>query len=381
MEIFHSVASLHSSYGGPAFSVPRLAQAMAEEGHAVTVWAPRGAEDPEAFARCFPNVVNLGGWEQKRALERAKRADFMIDHGIWLRHNHDLARFAHEKGIPRAVSVRGMLDPWALHHKRTKKRIAWMVYQKRDLERAAFLHATSDHERSQLEELGLGRPILTAPNGVDLPDLSDSPRTRPFPDGRALHFLFVGRIHPVKGLPMFAQAWADAAPETWTFTVAGPDEGGHLAELQHTLKSLGIADRWNFPGPVGGEEKTKLFRSADVFVLPSHMESFGLAAGEALAHEIPVIATHRTPWTALDERESGWCVDATSAALAHALRQIAETPLSRLQDMGIKGRQWIAEHFSWETASRRFLASMNREPANRPIVLSRTVPPHLVESS
>ena len=56
---------------------------------------------------------------------RSFQPDIVHDNGIWLSHNHSLARLAAHYNLPRVVSIRGMLEPWALAHKRVKKKLAW----------------------------------------------------------------------------------------------------------------------------------------------------------------------------------------------------------------------------------------------------------------
>lgn len=356
MKILHVVASVHPSYGGPAYSVPRLARAMAELGHETGVWSPGGTE-AEEFAASYPGVVNLGGLSRNTALHQFRKPDWIIDHGIWLTHNHEIAIYCKRADIPRVVSVRGMLDPWARKHKFFKKSIAWFLYQRRDLLAARFLHASSPIEKRHLEYLKLGIPIHTIPNGVDIP----ANPTRSVSDPSApLTFFFLGRKHPVKGLPILARAWAAAAPPDWKMVVAGPDEGGHEAKLQNLLSSLGIRDQWSFHGTVKGDRKEALFAEADVVVLPSHMESFGLAAAEGMAHARPVLTTTGTPWSEVEKKGCGWYVNPSIESLSDALREIARLDRERLREMGQLGRDWMTDSYSWNSVAKLFLSLLER---------------------
>ena len=92
------------------------------------------------------------------------------DHGLWLPLNHTVARLARQLNIPLIISPRGMLEPWAMNHKAWKKRLAWLLYQRRDLESAAVLHATAEQEAASFRQLGLRQPIAIIPNGTDLPE-------------------------------------------------------------------------------------------------------------------------------------------------------------------------------------------------------------------
>ena len=131
MRVLLTGTSLLPEYGGPAFSVSRLAMALAEAGAEVGLWA---SDQSAMFTPLLPagsSVQRIIGTEAE-ALDRFGETDILHDNGIWLRHNHRLAVFAEKRGIPRVVSTRGMLEPWALNHKGLKKKIAWRLDRPRD---------------------------------------------------------------------------------------------------------------------------------------------------------------------------------------------------------------------------------------------------------
>ena len=147
MRILLTVTSVKPDYGGPAVSVPSLARALVALGEDVGVWAPDGSAAAEAAVR--DGVIGLAG-SLKEATARFGRADIIHDNGVWLAHNHALAQAADRQGVPRVVTPRGMLEPWAFSYKPLKKRIAFTLYQRRDLERAAVLHATAESEAAAI---------------------------------------------------------------------------------------------------------------------------------------------------------------------------------------------------------------------------------------
>src|SRR5262249_18492865 len=154
-------------------------------------------------------------------------------------------------------------------------------------------HATSEAELAETRALGLTQPVHVVPNGVAITDLCLVHERQP----QARTILSLSRIHPKKGLPLLLRAWAalaDRRPQ-WRLGIAGPDELSHLAELKALAHDLG-APRVRFLEPLYGSEKQAALQNADVFVLPSHNENFGLVVAEALAAGTPVIATTGTPW-------------------------------------------------------------------------------------
>jgi glycosyltransferase involved in cell wall biosynthesis len=249
-----------------------------------------------------------------------------------------------------------MLEPWAMEHKRWKKRLAWSLYQDRDLRRAHCHHTTAEMEARNLRGLRLGVPIEVIPNGVDLPQgcqwSEHSKRSDPARGCRTA--LFIGRIYPVKGLPMLIQAWARVRPDGWQLKIAGPDEAEHQAEVELAVSAAGLSEVVSFVGPVYGPAKQSALFNADLLVLPSHSESFGIVVAEALAHGVPVLTTTGTPWSALPERGCGWWVDATADGLAQGLRQATSRAPETLREMGERGRELVAAEFGWEQVAKRF---------------------------
>jgi glycosyltransferase involved in cell wall biosynthesis len=279
--------------------------------------------------------------------------DLIHDTGLWLAHNHRTAELAAAIDAPRVVSTRGMLEPWAIRHKALKKQVAWRLYQRRDLQRAAALHATADPEAANLGALGLSDRIVTIANGVALPAADSQPRRTG--DGIRTA-LFLGRIYPVKGLPMLIEAWAKVRRRDWRLVVAGPDEDGHQRQLEAAVAAAGLGDVVSFAGPVSGEAKAARLREADLVVLPSHSESFGMVVAEALAHATPVLATTAVPWPALDGRRGGWRAAPDADAFAAALRVAFDCEAETLTAMGAAGRDYVAETLGWDRIAAEFAA-------------------------
>src|SRR5207248_3046583 len=132
--------------------------------------------------------------------------------------------------------------------------------------------------------------------------------------------LFLGRIHPIKGLSLIIDAWAKLRPRKWQLQIAGPDEVGYRAELEKIVSAVSLSGAVHFSGPVHGEAKDRAFANADLFILPSFSESFGMVIGEALAHGVPVLTTTKTPWSKIAAEGCGWSVAPTSAGVLEGLR-------------------------------------------------------------
>jgi glycosyltransferase involved in cell wall biosynthesis len=356
LKLFLSGTSFSGSYGGPAYSVSRLATALAEEGIDIGLWAPDGSAVTSPLVSAS-RVSRLSG-SLAAAMERFGKTDIIHDNGIWRRHNHEIAVVAANRKIPRVVSTRGMLEPWAMKHKRWKKRWAWPAYQKRDLRSASWLHATSDAEASNLARLGLEISVRVIPNGVDAHSREENatyPR-RSRRDGGTRTALFLGRIYPVKGLPLLIEAWNAVRPAGWKLQIVGPDEGGHASELRRAVTRAGLDDAISFHPEVHGQEKERFFAGADLFILPSHSESFGMSIGEAFSHTLPVLTTTAAPWPSIEEKGAGWRVPADVTSIAAALKEATSLDSATLHQMGERGLKMVEEGYRWPAIAKRFVA-------------------------
>ena len=318
--VLMTATSALPSYGGPSVSVPSLASAIAEVGVQVSLWVADGS-----VPQHLSDQVLLRTGTLLKAFSEVAHPFVVHDNGLWLPHNHRIALICRKRRIPRIISLRGMLEPWALQHKKLKKAVAWRLYQRRDIQSAAALHATSELERTNYERLELDNPAYVIPNGVETleREVIEAAWRKKIarPPGCNKRAVFLGRLYPVKGLPLLLKAWARVRPAGWVLEIAGPDEAGHLAELKTLASEMSIADAVSFVGEVRNAAKSDLLLNADLFVLPSYQESFGLAAAEALAHGIPTITTTGTPWGRLPENGAGWSVAPTVEGIEHALRE------------------------------------------------------------
>jgi glycosyltransferase involved in cell wall biosynthesis len=353
MRVLFTSASLLADYGGPAFSITALAMSLADVGIQVAFWAADQSAAITPLLGSNSSVQRIVGPESN-ALKFLCGGGILHDSGIWLPHNHRLATFAKKHGVARVVSTRGMLEPWALSHKRARKLLVWNLYQRRDLKLARCHHATSESEAQNLQRFRLGVPILTVPNGVDIPpDQTVADAAKPRGSKTAL---FLGRIYPVKGLPMLVDAWSRVRPHGWVLQVAGPDEAGHRKQVEKAVRAAGLERVVLFTGPVGPQMRRSLFLSADLLVLPSYSESFGMVVAEALAHGLPVLTTTGTPWSSLRRNGCGWYVEPTPAGLADGLRTATLLDRATLRQMGATGRAFVKTEFSWRRIASRFIS-------------------------
>ncbi len=352
MNIAHVVAGLNQPAAGTTGMVLSLAGALARIGARGQVHTLRpGPGDPDAAGRIVdypaaPLVPRLGISPAMRRGLAHTDADLFHNHGIWMMPNVYAGSIARRRGIPLVLAPHGMLSEWTLALSRARKRFVWWCLGQRAAAQAATcFHATSLGEVEDIRRLGFRQPVAVVPNGVDLPALGTEPGAR---KSAVKRVLFLSRIHPKKGIPILLRAWrsVERGHPDWELVVAGPDQGGYLAQVQALAGDLGLR-RVSFPGPAYGEAKLALYRSADLFVLPTHSENFGLAVAEALACAVPVITTTGAPWAGLQARDCGWWIGLSEPNLAEALQLAMALPAARRVEMGRRGRLWTEECFGW----------------------------------
>jgi glycosyltransferase involved in cell wall biosynthesis len=363
------MVSLEPASGGPARSVPQLAAALIKLGHDVGLWSLLPCPEMLSDGMQKSGMHQFSGSFSVTLTEFGK-PDLVHDHGVWRPCHHQVARECARRTIPLIVSPRGMLEPWALQQKRWKKQTAWWLYQRRDLRAARCLHATAEAESKQLRRLGLKQPIALVPNGVELPEVGGrweevrGQRTEERDQRSEVRgqrsgvrtALFISRIHPKKGLLNLVAAWSRVRPSGWRMVVCGPDECGHTEQVKRAVAEAGLSGEFEFKPLVYGAEKEALYASADLFILPTFSENFGIAVAEALAAEMPVITTTGAPWEELRTRQCGWWIDIGAKPLAATLREAISLSDQERYEMGRRGRRLVEEKYSWPKIGREMLA-------------------------
>lgn len=352
LRVLHCVPSLNPTDGGPARSVPALADAEAIHGADVRVWSRQAAT---ICLKAYPSTEFVTG-NLDSVLSDRWTPDVVHDHGLWLTPNHDSARLSRRHSITRFVSPRGMLEPWCLRHRRYRKLIAWKLYQHRDLLTSSCLHATSESEAKQFRQLGFEQPVVLLPNGVTLPEeFTGSDRHHDKSRGDEREVLFLGRIHPVKGIPHLIEAWQKAIRPGWRLRIVGGDESGHKDEIRQLVQQKDLESTVMISDAVHTQDKWRLLRNADVVVLPSFSENFGIVVAEALAIGTPVITTTGTPWKNVLRQRCGWHVEPDATSLGKALREAMETTRRELAEMGARGEHWVRQEFAWPDIGKKML--------------------------
>jgi len=306
----------------------------------------------------LPEGLALKGPEADLA-DAVRSAEVVHLHGLWQVQTRWGARVARAAGVPYVITAHGMAEPWALRHKRWKKRVYLALVEARNLRRAACLHALSRPEIGHLRALAPWAPICFVPNGVDLAFFDRMPpRAVLEADHRELAgkfvLLFFGRVHIKKGLDLLAEAvgrLAPAYPELH-LVVAGNDDGA-LSPFRERLDHLGLSSRLTYVGHVAGERARQVWAAADAFVLPSYSEGFSMATLEAMACRLPTVITTACHFPEAKAAAASVVVTADVDSVTQGIRDLLDRTPAERRRIGDAGRQLVEDRYTWDRQAER----------------------------
>jgi poly(glycerol-phosphate) alpha-glucosyltransferase len=280
--------------------------------------------------------------------------DILSTHGLWKYCSVASQRWHRQTGRPYIVHPEGMLESWALQNARWKKRFAALLYEDRHLRGAACLRALCEAEAQSIRVYGMRNPVCVIPNGVDLPDLSETPtlQAQAFAKGRKV-LLYLGRLHPKKNLVNLIRAWKQAAEsrsqtrEEWVLAVAGWDQAGHERDLKELTKDFELMDSIHFLGALFREDKDAAYRACTAFIMPSLSEGLPMTVLEAWAYAKPVLMTPECNLPEGFDAGAALQIGTGPEEIAAGLKRVIEMSDDDRRAMANRGRNLVETKFSW----------------------------------
>lgn len=351
MTILHYIPSIDRTSGGVGAYMQLLTIELGKlvELHVVT----HHEDNPLELANCTVHYMpkNNNPFSAKGKKEFLKllediSPDVFHTNCCWLPMSARTAMWAKQRGYKVVYTPHGMLEPWIMkRHYWTKKLPALLLFQKKGLEVANLIHATAESEKENLLRLdwNTNTNIEVVPNCVQVERIAMKESWK-----RNKEILFLSRVHVKKGVNFLIEAVAYLKDKLhgYSICIAGEGDSRYIGELESLAERLGVTDMVHFIGGVYGERKWELFRQADLFVLPTHSENFGIVVAEALASGTPVITTKGTPWQELEGYGCGWWTEIGADATAKALKKFLQCSESQLEEMGRNGRRLVEEKYS-----------------------------------
>jgi len=372
MKVIFMTNSFSHVGGGLVGAASGLARGVSDFGHDVVVSAYAENEatanigGPWFGLRCAPlharrfGGVHFGG-NLRRVLE-AETPDLTQVNGLWLRMSADSHRWCKQRNVPYLISPHGMLDEWAVRNSGWKKKLAGYWFEYVHLNDAACLHALCQSEADSIRKFGQKNPVCVIPNGVDLPPVVGGSALCPWNQsyGRKA-LLFMGRIHPKKGLPLLLSAWAllkETLPEvkdSWFIAIAGWSEVGHQAELEEQVRELCLHGDVEFLGPLHGEFKASAFGHASAFILPSYSEGLPMSVLEAWSYKLPSLITPECNLPEGFDSDAAICIEADVDSIVAGLIEVFEMSDGQRAEIGQRAYRLVESKFTWPEIAKQMV--------------------------
>ncbi len=364
------VTNLFSPVHGGAAEVPyQLSKELAKRGHDVAVYTSDAKMGQERFTPVtgvkispFKTLFGLATFYVTPAIIGQAKVEIKQTNVIHL-HNYRtfqnvvVHHYARKYGIPYVLQAHGSLP--RIMGKKILKQLYDNAWGYRLLHDAARVFAVTDFEAAQYKSMGVSADrVEIVPHGVDLAEFNSLPKKGDFKRKYGLKedqriILYLGRIHQIKGLDLLVEAFADIArvQDNVNLVITGPDDG-YLSTLKRLVSNLNIGERVLFTGLLDRQEKLKAYIDADVYVLPSSYEIFGITILEACACGTPVVITDRCGIADVINGQAGIAVPYDKEQLASAITHLLNDDKARLE-FGKRGKLLVRDRFNWERIAKQ----------------------------
>ena len=373
MKVLHVIPSIATIRGGPSQAVLEMVRALnnlnieveiatTNDNGTELLSVPLGkCTDYQQvpvwfFPRFSPPIHSLRefGFSNKLTIwlwQNIRNYDLLHIHGIFSYSSTIAMAIARLRKVPYIIRPFGMLCKWSLQQKAIKKKIYLKLIEKANLNHSQGIHFTSLAEQKEAFELNLTPSSFVLPLGISIPSMILDARQQ-----LQQHFnlpvdepiiLFLSRLHPKKGLDYLIPALNKLSNYRFTFILAGSGDPDYENEVKSLTISNNIEDKTIFTGFVKGEFKDLLMQGADIFVLTSHSENFGISVLESLGAGVPVIVTPGVALSDIVEKQHlGYVTELNVEAISITLQQFLDNYQSA-KNMGTRARQFILDNYTW----------------------------------
>ncbi|MDP9171679.1 MAG: glycosyltransferase [Acidobacteriota bacterium] len=388
LRVLHVIPSAGPQRGGPSFVIRAIARGLSDEGVSVdvattndngpgvldvTLYRPIVQEG--ATYRYFPRQTRFYGCSLPLAVwlwRHVADYDLVHIHALFSFPSTAAAIIARLRGVPYIVRPLGILNRWGMQNRRPfLKQLSFDLCEKRIIRHAYAVQFTSEPERLEAQDLGGNCRAVVIPNPVELPQEGEHALLlggrRTSNDGDPV-YLFLSRIDEKKGIDLLLEAFALVLRELpgSRLIIAGEGPEALTATLHALADRLGIEASVTWSGFVAGEVKNKLLGEADVYVLPSYSENFGVSVVEAMAAALPVVITDRVGiHPEISHSKAGLVTTCDAPAFAQGMLTLGRNPALSCE-MGAAGCLVARRDFSVAAVARRLVelyAGAALEPA------------------
>lgn len=370
MQICHVYETASFESGGVVRYIYDQGRGIARRGHEVDVLTCDSASRVGQLAKAWGGQVRIHGFARMGVLgfirnrkvdpalaECIEKCSVVHIHGVWSIEAMIVARYAHSLNIPFVITLHGMLDDWCMGQRAFKKRVFMNLISNKMLARADVIIASTTREREQAlrwlpcAEIEVLAPVMDLEPFLSLPthELAEQRFFENTESDQSV-VLFLSRIHEKKGVEVLIHAMKLLEQDSvqCTAIIAGVGDERYVQGLKNLVSELGLGDVVRFIGMIDGDLKASVYSKADLFVLPTAQENFGLVFTESMACGTPVLTTNGIDIHQELEASGGAVLcDRTPRAFADSMVQLLGDK-ARLTEMGNSGRSWVFEEFSAE---------------------------------
>ncbi len=372
MKVLRIISSVNPAAGGPINGLVNSSRELVKLGHSVDVVSlddplSKRVADFEFPLQSFSSSLGVYSYSSEFynwLKESVSKYDVVIVHGLWQFHSYAAAKACKLNSIPFVTFTHGMLDPWFNKGNRLKtfkKKVYWAIFERHVINNSNAVLFTSEEERTLAREpfapyspiervVAYGSPLPK----VDL-NVQKEQFLHKFDVLKGKRFaIFLSRIHEKKGIDLLIEALGRIRklPDDFMLAIAGPDSEGLQAKLIRQIASLGLSARVVWLGMLSGDIKWGAYQAADVFVLPSHQENFGIVVAEALSTATPVLITNKVNiWREIDAAGAGFVANDDIAGIEALLTNWLGLSEEGKISMGLKAHACYKKYFSIESAA------------------------------
>lgn len=364
MKILQVIQFFSSKHGGSAMVPYELSKHLQKNGHDVTILTTDFQINNDFFKSLdgvkvipFHYQLNIGGLLISSSMEgylkeHIDKFDVIHMHNFRTYQNIIAHKFAKKYGVPYVLQAHGSILPF--FQKQRLKTIFDVFFGYRILNDATKVIAVAKTEAEQYKKMGVAdNKIEAVPNGINISEYEKLPKKGEFRKKYLIRddekiILYLGRIHKIKGIDLLVSAYSDLIKELdgVRLVIVGTDDG-FLSMLKRQIDDLNIGDKILFTSHLFDREKLEAYVDADIYVLPSVYEIFGITVLEACACSTPVIVTDRCGIADIVDGRVGYVVKYDKSQLRDAIIKVLSTEKLR-RKFGAEGRWLVGEVYGWD---------------------------------
>jgi len=390
MKILFVIPAIAPSYGGPSQATIEMSQALIERGVQVEIATTNADLDQNLNVPLGKKVLHEG--IPTYFFPRSSKMEYKFSWPLtkWLRENirnYDLlhinyvfcystaiaAYYARKYKVPYLIHCAGILDHWSMKQRPLRKWLYLKLVERRNLNGAAVIHYTSEEEKSASERFGFSSQGVVIPLGVQVNSKQEETEQNLFRNKYPQHqgkkqIVFLSRLHPKKNLELVIKSLSKLRKvrDDFVLIIAGSGEPNYQIELKEKIRRSGLATHAIFTGFLREREKFMLLRDADLFVLPSYQENFGIALVEAMSRGLPVLITPGVHLSSLIEKEEAGRVSTyDEGEFSRHINELLDDDELR-KKLGSNARRLVIEKFSWQVIAPQIKALYQKILKKRP---------------